>query len=414
MRHFVVAILLYATIGAPWIAKNYPVQIGYIADIMEKAGEQVAAVIHKPKTVAGLQYKYNISAKSGIDKVRVLVVPGHEPSYGGAEFGSLKERNMTVQLAEDLAVFLRNNGRYEVHVTRDSQQWSAEFRDYFENSWDNIVAWQKEYKKDFINLLKVSNKPLAKPTVYHNSAPENVALRLYGITKWANENDMDITIHIHFNDYPGHPSNVPGKYSGFAIYVPQEQFLNSTTTKTIAESIFYRLSKYNPVSDFQGEADGIVEEPDLIAVGAYNTSDAASMLIEYGYIYETQFTDPDTRDLAIKDLAFQTYLGLQDFFGDINKSALAYDTLMLPYKWQRQIDDNNKSGKDVLVLQTALQSGGLYPPLTKTKSQCPRTGTFGPCTKKALGEFQSKFGISDENGYVGKDTIEVLNREYGK
>src|SRR6185436_8364106 len=125
-----------------------------------------------------------------------------------------------------------------------------------------------------------------KDGVIHNSAPPNVALRLFGINKWVNENKVDLAIHVHFNDYPRRNRSIAGEYSGFSIYVPEKQYVNSTTTLAIADSVFNRLDKYNPVSDFPKEDDGIVEEQELIAIGANDTLSAPSMLIEYGYIYE--------------------------------------------------------------------------------------------------------------------------------
>ncbi len=414
MRRLTIATLLFVLIAVPWLVFNYPDKAQYLVDAISSVGNQLAAVVmHKPKTVAGLQSKYNIAAKRGTDKVKVLIVPGHEPNYGGAEFGKLKERDMTVELAENLAQILRNNGRYEVFVTRSADSWSPEFKEYFENEWQNITDWQKSYKREFVNLTRITGAKPMKPVVYHNAVPERVALRLYGITKWANANEVDIVIHVHFNDYPGHPANRPGKYAGFAIYTPEQLYANSTTTRTIAESVFRRLAKYNPVSDFGPESDGIVEEPDLIAVGAYNTADAASMLVEYGYIYEPQFTNDDTRDLALKDLAFQTYLGLQDFFGVGNDHGLAYDTLLLPYNWQKELTKGNRQDKDIFVLQTAFAFGGLYPPENKSRNDCPRTGTFGACTRAALDAFQKRNGIDDEKGEVGQGTLKALNREYG-
>ena len=405
---------MFALIGAPWIVNNYPLQSQYITDAIANIASQLAAVImHKPKTVAGLQSKYNISATRGTDKIHILLVPGHEPNYGGAEYRDLKERDMNIELANNLADILRNNNRYEVIVVRDDKSWLPELSKYFKDSWGEIIEWKNLYKEEFLRLQSIVGTNSTKPKVYHNSAPNNVALRLYGITKWANEKDMDIVIHIHFNDNPGHSSNSPGDHSGFAIYVPEEQFANSTTTKTIAESIFQRLAKYNAVSDLKGESEGVIEESELIAIGVYNTSDAPSMLIEYGYIYEQQFANESTRDLAIKDLAFQTYLGVQDFFGSGNDYSLAYDTLMLPYKWQREIKINDGPSKDILALQTALQSKGWYPPSSRSKNDCPRTGTFGSCTKAALTEFQSKKGIKNENGIVGPKTLDALNIEYG-
>jgi N-acetylmuramoyl-L-alanine amidase len=415
MRYLIIAFFAVALFGAPWLVINYPNQIHDLTNALSDAANQLAAVIvHNPRTVAGLQSKYNISALQGISKVRILLVPGHEPDYGGAEFGALKERDMAVELADDLQQILANNNKYQVFVTRSATAWAPEFAEYFKNSWQDIIDWYKAYKKESVNLLSV-NSSSNKPRVYHNSAPQNVAMRLYGITKWANENNIDIVIHIHMNDYSGHASGAAGKYSGFTIYVPEQQYLNSTTTQAIAQSIFHRLVKYSPISDLPGESEGIVYEPDLIAIGANNTADPASMLIEYGYIYEPEFMNPSVRNLALKDLAYQTYLGLQDFFDPSNMANLtrSYDTLVLPHEWKSPIDAKNVASQDIFSLQTALIFDGLYPPTNKDMNDCPRTGTFGPCTKAALEAFQKKFGITNERSIIGSETLNALNRAYG-
>ncbi|MDP3003965.1 MAG: N-acetylmuramoyl-L-alanine amidase [Candidatus Azambacteria bacterium] len=256
-------------------------------------------------------------------KIRILVVPGHEPNYGGAEFGSIKERDLVVELGQDLEQFLKADNNYQVFITRDTQAWSPIFADYFKNNWDDIAAWKKAARKEMSRLVSAGTTAIPAPAVIHNNIPADVAVRLYGINKWANENNIDLVIHVHINDYWGYPANVPGKYSGFVIYLPAQQYSNSVTTKAIAEAVFNRLAKYNPVSNLRQESAGLVSDSELIAVGANNTSDAANMLIEYNYIYEPQFTNPKIRGLALKDLAYQTYLGLQDFFGGSNDNDSA-------------------------------------------------------------------------------------------
>jgi hypothetical protein len=150
----------------------------------------------------------------------------------------------------------------------------------------------------------------------------------------------------------------------------------------------------------------------LIAVGAYNSIDAASMLIEYGYIYEPQFNNPEIYDMAIKDLAFQTYLGLQDFFDDKHPANISgsLDTLVMPYVWTTPIVDGKANPKDIFSLQTAMVMDGVYPPTSRTLNDCPRTGNYGNCTKTAVELFQKKRGITGEYGMVGNKTINELNR----
>jgi len=411
MRYYLTLIAITAILMIPWMMTMHPVATDHFLAVAHEVEDQLAALFfsHKPKTVAEIQARYTPLSPR---KVRVLVVPGHEPGYGGAEYGTLKEREMNVELSNNLATFLQNNGRYEVFISRTNEVWSPEFESYFKNFWNDIINWQQEAIKETRYLRSVGQYQQVVPQVSHNDIAPAPGVRLYGITKWANENDIDITIHIHFNDYPRRNARIPGDHSGFAIYVPERQLGNSTTTQIIAASVFKRLSRYTPSSDLPGEAEGIVEEPELIAIGVNNTSNAASMLIEYGYIYENQFTNPEVRSSAIGDLAFQTYLGLQDFFGSGNNVTRAYDTLMLPRTFNRQMSVDGGRPEDVFALQTALMLEGVYPPKDLDKNACPRTGKFGTCTTAALAAFQKKYAITDEFGVVGARTLNTLNQLY--
>ena len=377
--------------------------------MVQNAGSQFATSLlsHNFKSIAQIKKAYDDPHK----QVRILLVPGHEPGVGGATFQDLKEREMTVEVAQQLQNILEKDPEYKVFITRDSTAWSPEFEKYFKDNWDDIVAWTNASKEEFRRMVTLGSTTETTSTVFHNNAQPEVALRLYGISKWSNENDIDIILHIHFNDNRRKDTTKPGEYSGISLYVPAGQYGNSTTTKAIAQTIFTRLSKYNATSDLPGEVHGIIDEPELIAVGSHNTIDAASVLIEYGYIYEEQFKDPQVRSLAIKDLAYQTYLGIQDFF-DANKSAQlakTYDTLILPYEW-KGLSVTTPHPTDVFALQTALIFKGVYPPANKTKNDCPRTGIIGECTRAALQVIQNKYGISEEKGSVGRKTLELLNQ----
>jgi hypothetical protein len=308
--------------------------------------------------------------------------------------------------------FFENNTYYDIQVTRDDKNWDPVFDEYFKNNWDSIVAFVKESKSEKKRLMQNGAYEKITTGVMHNTAPPKVALRLYGINKWNNEHSTDIAIHLHFNDYPRKNARLPGKYSGFAIYIPERQYGNSTTTEAIADAVFKRLSKYSPVSDLPKEMGGLIQDQELIAIGSENTLDAPSMLIEYGYIYEPFFTNPIVRQAILKDLAFQTYLGVQDFFKVGNDVSLSYDTLILPYVWNSDITKNSTDSQSILALQTALIVDGSYPPKGKTMNECPRTGTFGPCTLGALRIFQDKMGIQGETNIVGEKTRKVLNSIY--
>ncbi len=410
-KHIIIAVFTFSILGTPWLINTFPKSIYYIDNVFSYANNLGAVFLREAVTIIGLKDKYNKVDATQV-KIRVLIVPGHEPDFGGTEFGDLKEREMTVEISKYLEGFLRDNSHYEVFVSRDSEAWNASIKSYFDNNWELIKSFVKDSKSEMLRL--VNNGSVTKVTegVIHNNAPTNVALRLYGINKWANENKIDMIVHLHFNDYPRQNLSIAGRYSGFSIYVPEKQYSNSTTAKAIADSIFKRLSKYNAVSDLPVEDSGVVEEQELIAIGSYNTLDAPSVLIEYGYIYEAQFVDKYVRSTNLKDLAFQTYLGIQDFFGAGNDVSLAYDTLMLPYEWKDNMTKDSKDKDAVLALQTALLLEHVYPPENKTRNECPRSGRFGPCTSTALAEFQRKNGIKNESEKVGEETKKILNGKY--
>ena len=433
MRHLIAISIAFSLILVPWLATAYPLQtqqtVSYINNSIREARDQLAAVIlsQKAKSVDDLRSKYAGIAPSQTEqvvqalvtssqpKVRILIVPGHEPDFGGTEFGKLKERDLVVDLSWKLARLLGSNPKYEIFVSRDTTSWSPQFAEYFKNSWEEIKEWQKAHKNETINLSRVGAFRQVTPTVAHNDAPLNIALRLYGINKWSNENDMDIVLHVHFNDYPRKNRSTPGKYSGFSIYVPESQYRNSATTKAVADAIFKRLKRYNNVSDLPIESEGIIEDQDLIAIGSFNSVNAASLLIEYGYIYEPQLTDPTMRELATQDLAFQTYLGLQDFFDPrmIPDMGHTYGTSILPHHWETILKEGDRPSHDIFALQTALAVEGIYPPSGTSGNECPRTGKFGPCTREALSAFQNKYGITEESRIVGQKTLQILNQKYG-
>jgi N-acetylmuramoyl-L-alanine amidase len=258
-------------------------------------------------------YRENLT-QGNLKKVKILLVPGHEPDFGGTEFKNIKERDLVVQLANNLKDLLEKEGGYEVFITRDTFAWHTTFNDYFNINWDEITTWEKTSIKEDLSLISSGTVPKPKQIVRHNPVSPNIATRLYGITKWANENTIDLMIHIHINDDATHAKNKPGKQSGFAIYVPIMRYSNGPISHNIAQALYNRLITVSNVSTLKGESTGIVDEPRLIAIGAHNTAKAASMVIEYGYIYEPKFVEELLREKTLQDLATQTFLGIQDYF----------------------------------------------------------------------------------------------------
>ncbi len=403
--------LLFLTVSLIYI---FPNQLKFTLSTIKDVGSQLASVIlsHNFKTVAQIKKNYELALLDPTKKVRILLVPGHNPGYGGAEFKNVKERNLTVELAEELKQFFQNDERYDVLITRNNIAWLPEFETYFKDHRNEIKEWKKASREEFSSLVNIGSVISFSPTVFHNNASSEGAVQLYGITKWSNENDIDIIVHIHFNDNPRTRPSLPGVNSGFTIYVPAEQYGNSVSTKTIANNIFKRLEKYNPVSSLPGESAGIVDELALIAIGSNNTSDAVSMLIEYSYIYEPWLQNSDVKSLIIREMAYETYLGFQDFFNPAVSSNQQNDTLVLPHLWDKNLTETTISSADVFALQTALMIERVYPPPGKSKNDCPRDGKIGPCTRSALRAFQDKYKIQEEQGRIGSETRRILSKNY--
>lgn len=367
-------------------------------------------------TVQGLKDAY-ANAERGGGKVKILIAPGHDDDSWGTEFRGLREADVTAALGEKLAALLAKDKEFEAVLLRDSKGYNLAFLDYFNGRQDAIRAFAKKQKAATKGVIASGQLriPPAGAGVIHNTAAADVALRLYGVNKWANDNGMNIVIHIHFNDYPGRKANLPGKYSGFSIYVPEGQFSNAKASQAVAEELFRQIAKYYPMSDLPKEEAGAIEDQDLIAIGANNSLDAAGVLIEYGYIYEPMFANNSVRDKVLGDLALQTYLGLARFFGDEKKlSAREYETSFLPFRWDDILRRGTKDSKEVLALQAALAVEKLFPPEGFDKRDCPLAGNFGDCTRLALTKFQKKHSLTSESGYVGQATLNKLNELFSK
>jgi peptidoglycan hydrolase-like protein with peptidoglycan-binding domain len=267
------------------------------------------------------------------------------------------------------------------------------------------------HKKAMAKLLRRGRVETNEEQASHNAAPDDVALRLYGITKWANENDVDLMIHIHLNDTGGHTDTAPGGDSGLAIYVPDAQYGNARASRAIAEPVFARLNAFNATSTLAIEDQGIVEDQELIALGAYNTSEVPSLLIEYGYIYEPKYVDDATRPAVYADLAYQTSRGIEDFFGATTNGK--YATTVLPHAFLTDAAAtttvaSSTPSVEVYALKAALATLGFYPKAPATLVNCPIDGELNGCVTDAVQAFQASKGLPT-TGTLGLATRTALN-----
>ncbi len=362
------------------------------------------------------------AATAGGEKVRILVMPGHEPQFGGAEFAGYYEREFVVDIADALAADLRTDPNFEVFVARGNEGWNTDFTYYFDAQGRRIERFVEDHKEVMEKLEKRGRLQENDEQAAHNEARSDVALRLYGINKWANENDIDLVLHLHLNDDTDHAANQPGVNSGVAIYVPDSIYGNAKTSRAIAEPVFARLNAATATSTSGLEQKGILEDRDLIAIGAFNTADMPSLLIEYGYLYEPRLTGGGARTDVLKDYAYQTALGVRDYFGTTARPR--FDTKVLPYTFTSDLLATTTASttasttaeapdvRSIYALQSALRSLGHYPAAGSSLTTCPVDGFASACVTDAVKAFQKSKGL-EETGTLGPSTRTALNAAFG-
>ena len=353
-----------------------------------------------------------ITEKYHTSRISILLVPGHDDRSPGAVFGAVRESDINLTMARYLSERFSADEQFEVVTTRDLS--TGDYRAPFVFDAEaqlRIVRWRETLKSIFSFREKQGLLTRAS-IVEHNNASERISTILYGINEWSNENDIDIVLHIHFNDYASRRGTRVGKYSGFALYVPDTILPNARASRALAESMYARIAERFPPSDLPKEDIGIIPDQELIAVGAHASRRKISLLVEYGYIYERQFKTEVVREAVLHELAYQTYLGVKDFF-EIDTLSRGEATTFLPYRFSEPLARGMEGDLDVLSLQAALHQEGFYPPKGKTLSDCPLNGMFGACVESAVRAYQKNKKLPVV-GKVGPQTLERLNQEFGK
>ena len=121
---------------------------------------------------------------------------------------------------------------------------------------------------------------------------------------------------------------------------------------------------------------------------------------------EPQFDTKVGQNKTIDEFAWQTYLGLNDFFTTEKVKTLPLATGLS--NLTEQVEKIPQDRGAVLDLQKTLLLTGAYPPAGKTLEQCPLSGNYGNCTKTALTFFQERDSIAGEKGRIGIKTLESL------
>lgn len=285
---------------------------------MSNASDIITTGVSEEVATGGTEdAKNNINSDSEAikpeEKIKILIVPGHDAEDYGAKYKNLTEEEINLQLADRLHDLLSEEERFEVFIARDSGDYTDQLSEYFETQKEEIIGFIQKHKKRTSDLIESS---LYEPVrvVEHNKVPKDVALRLYGINKWVNENEIDLVFHIHFNDYPRKKEEV-FEYSGFSIYIPSENMTGYKKSRELGISIRKNLSEHFKESNLPVEKDIVIENSELISVGSNNTlKNSIPILVEYGYIYEDQFYNKENRSESLETAAYQTYLSIKDLF----------------------------------------------------------------------------------------------------
>lgn len=341
--------------------------------------------------------------------VEILIVPGHDDKSPGAVFRGMREADMSLILAQKLAKELSSDPQIFVTVTRDANGYIAPLQKYFDDNKKEINDFIAKSKKDTQDFLDENNISIISG-VTHNNASSVVAYDLYGINKWIAEESFDFVIHIHFNDDTSHWGNNFGEYSGYTVYAPDKNLPNSLKAEPLAENVARELQKTFwksnlPVESTKADSLGIVPDFKLISLGSNMSLKTPSILVEYSYIYEPNLAK-DFFDLSSSVMARATARGI------FNMLSGPQDWHSLNYSWKKPLGVSIKKDPDTLALQYGLKELGFFPPKNLNRAECGFTGIFGPCTQKALKEFQRKNNLTPD-GVAGPKTEQALNSIFG-
>lgn len=271
------------------------------------------------RNVAGLIFPEKITPdilkqKYQKGNIKILIVPGHDKDSYGAQYRGITEEFLNLKVGNYLYNYFFYDSKFSPFITRTFDGiYNEWFKNYSEREKTEVKSWRDKLKSAMKSFIK-SGAITKNTKIHHNPAADNTSLNLYAINKWANENDIDIVLHIHFNDYPERSYDLPGKYNGFAIYIPERQLPNYRVSQKIAESIKEQLATIIKPSNLPKEKDTLIEDQQLIAIGSNSSRDGVSILIEYGYIYEDKIYDKKKREQTLANMAYKTYQGIKNYF----------------------------------------------------------------------------------------------------
>jgi len=250
-----------------------------------------------------------ISLPAPIKTFNILIVPGHDVKDGGANYKNLYyERDLAAIIGGKIADIFNKADGYNITVARDTNSWNPIFSIYFQNERQEIIDWKNQCQANEKSSIASGKEKIVQEMGMPSEVTPDMSVKLYGINKWANENNIDLVLNLHFNDEERPNMNAPGNLTGFNIFIPESQMKNSAVSRLIAQNVYNELKIIEP-----SESGELLEDQNLIALGASGTLNAPSMLIEYAYIYEKKLRDDATRQETLDQMALQTAIGIENY-----------------------------------------------------------------------------------------------------
>ncbi|MFA6340869.1 MAG: N-acetylmuramoyl-L-alanine amidase [Candidatus Paceibacterota bacterium] len=252
----------------------------------------------------------------GPKKIKLLIVPGHEPDAGGALYGNIKERDLDLALSLMLKDKLASHDDVEVTLARNENGWNKDLEEYVLNNETEIMDWVALMKEKMFAKVDAGEMKIIDPDMKHNEATSNAVLFLYGTNKWIEEKDIDMVLHVHFNNnpkYKGKPN-----YRGYCMYIPEHQYGNFASSRIFASYLNEEMFKIEKKSDMPQERDIIIEDQELIATGNYDTLKIPSVALEYAYIYEPVMTSSSTRNAFMEKAASSTAEAIRRYINNLD------------------------------------------------------------------------------------------------
>ena len=128
--------------------------------------------------------------KRGTNKlVNILIVPGHDDEYWGAEFGGLKEVELNRSVAQKLYSYLLHEEGINPVLASSENGYNSIFERYFKGEENKIKKFIIDSKKDFAKKVDEEEFNNVEKN-FHNTAPDDVVYRLYGINRWVNNQNF--------------------------------------------------------------------------------------------------------------------------------------------------------------------------------------------------------------------------------